>query len=368
MLGSPVLGTAVGLVVLFATTALLCSGIVEWLSNRLELRAKYLLTGMRALLDAPEKADEDHTRKKRTGSLNERVKRTAETGAAAKAIHALMARASLPEGTPAAPVTTALWDSPLLRSLQSRRIGILRNGRLRNPQYVSGRTFARALVDLLVSTDPDGRPPVVLRIEKIRGAVEKLPPDLPLRRPLLSFLARAGGDVEAFERAVEQWYDEQMAKIAGWYKRWSRVVLGVVGFLVAVALNIDTGQVTHSLYLDAPLQQAVVATANAGALCQDVTDPAARTECATTELETLRAAGLPVGYSPSCHWLTGQWRACWAWSDGAPPDGWTPWRKLLGWLITAFAVSFGAPFWFEALSKLGSLRNAGTKPSTTASG
>jgi len=32
----------------------------------------------------------------------------------------------------------------------------------------------------------------------------------------------------------------------------------------------------------------------------------------------------------------------------------------------AFAVSFGAPFWFEALSKLGSLRNTGTKPATTA--
>jgi hypothetical protein len=36
--------------------------------------------------------------------------------------------------------------------------------------------------------------------------------------------------------------------------------------------------------------------------------------------------------------------------------------KLLGWLVTAFAVSFGAPFWFDALSKLGSLRNTGTKP------
>ena len=39
--------------------------------------------------------------------------------------------------------------------------------------------------------------------------------------------------------------------------------------------------------------------------------------------------------------------------------------KLVGWAITAFAVLFGAPFWFEALSRLGSLRSAGTPPAQT---
>ena len=53
MLGSPLLGTAVGLVLLFATTALLCSAITESLSNIFQMRAKYLLTGMRAMLDGP---------------------------------------------------------------------------------------------------------------------------------------------------------------------------------------------------------------------------------------------------------------------------------------------------------------------------
>jgi hypothetical protein len=41
--------------------------------------------------------------------------------------------------------------------------------------------------------------------------------------------------------------------------------------------------------------------------------------------------------------------------------------RLLGWLITAAAVSFGAPFWFDALSKLGSLRTAGARPQTSGS-
>ena len=35
--------------------------------------------------------------------------------------------------------------------------------------------------------------------------------------------------------------------------------------------------------------------------------------------------------------------------------------KLLGLLITVLALSLGAPFWFDALTKLGSLRQAGPK-------
>lgn len=339
MLGSPLLGTAVGLVLLFATTALLCSGVTETLSNFLELRAKYLLTGLRAMLDGPE----TEARGAKDGAaLHREVKHAATTRTAADAVR---------DWTPGDPdelvpsLTVALFDSPLLTSLQSRRIGLRKKGRLRNPQYLSSSTFARALIDLLVPPAPDGGPPIALSTDTIRAAVEKLP-CLPLRRQLLSFLATAGHDLGAFERALEQWYDDQMAKMTGWYKRWSRVVLGIVGLLIAALANIDTLHVAESLYVDAPLQQAVVATASAGTLCLGETDVTRRNACANQELSNLQAGGTPVG----------------GWPDAAPRDltGWA--FKILGWGITAFAVSFGAPFWFEALSKLGSLRSAGKRP------
>jgi hypothetical protein len=34
----------------------------------------------------------------------------------------------------------------------------------------------------------------------------------------------------------------------------------------------------------------------------------------------------------------------------------------LGLALTAVAAAFGAPFWFDVLNRLGSLRNNGTKP------
>lgn len=36
--------------------------------------------------------------------------------------------------------------------------------------------------------------------------------------------------------------------------------------------------------------------------------------------------------------------------------------KILGWLITAFAISLGAQFWFDTLGKIVGLRSSGKKP------
>jgi hypothetical protein len=41
-------------------------------------------------------------------------------------------------------------------------------------------------------------------------------------------------------------------------------------------------------------------------------------------------------------------------SKEAKFTGWT----ILGWLITAFAISLGAPFWFDLLNKLMQVRNS----------
>src|SRR5215475_1894996 len=49
----PVLQTALGLVFLFATLAVFCSGVCEVLANLLQKRAKYLLAGLHTMLDRP---------------------------------------------------------------------------------------------------------------------------------------------------------------------------------------------------------------------------------------------------------------------------------------------------------------------------
>jgi hypothetical protein len=40
-------------------------------------------------------------------------------------------------------------------------------------------------------------------------------------------------------------------------------------------------------------------------------------------------------------------------------------ETFLGWLITAMAITLGAPFWFDLLSKLVSLRGTGSNASNS---
>jgi hypothetical protein len=51
MTGSAVLDTILGLIFLFYALALLCSGLVEMIANWVKKRAKYLLRGLRSLLE-----------------------------------------------------------------------------------------------------------------------------------------------------------------------------------------------------------------------------------------------------------------------------------------------------------------------------
>jgi hypothetical protein len=45
---------------------------------------------------------------------------------------------------------------------------------------------------------------------------------------------------------------------------------------------------------------------------------------------------------------------------GKSISGWQ--RRICGWIITAFAVTLGAPFWFDVLNKFINIRSSGIKP------
>ena len=42
--------------------------------------------------------------------------------------------------------------------------------------------------------------------------------------------------------------------------------------------------------------------------------------------------------------------------------GWWLWHHLLGFVLTSFAASLGAPFWFDLLNRFMNLRTTGKKP------
>jgi hypothetical protein len=143
-------------------------------------------------------------------------------------------------------LTEALFATPQLETVLSR--GVLRRGVLLRP--IGGPMRNRNTCPVAPSrarswtfsfprrpTEPAGRAQDRDDPEDGRAAAAAV---AGARRQLLVFLAAAEGKVEAFELSVEQWYDEQVAKIGSCYKRWSRVVPGIVGLVVAAALHLET--------------------------------------------------------------------------------------------------------------------------------
>src|SRR5947207_11147073 len=130
MSGSAVLGTAIGLVLVFALLSLFCSAITEAVSQFTERRARYLLTGLRSMLDRPESAGRDKAAK---DQLHTDVKDPAKASAAIE---------GLPEaGTD---LTLALFGHPLIRSLQTRRASWFGSGPVRKRSSMSPAASPRA--------------------------------------------------------------------------------------------------------------------------------------------------------------------------------------------------------------------------------
>lgn len=186
--------------------------------------------------------------------------------------------------------------------------------------YLSAKSFADASVELARTADavPAG---LVARMEQVYADV--------------------GGDLLRFKAGLESWFDETMASLEGQYKKWATTWLFFAGLVLAVLTNASAVDVARDLWNDDATRAAVVAAAEATTTQgQDATTIAdvARTTDALEELS------LPVG-----------------WSTFSNDLGWWA-THLVGWVLTAALLMLGAPFWFDLLSRLVSLRNAGKSP------
>lgn len=179
---------------------------------------------------------------------------------------------------------------------------------------------------------------------------------------LTPLLEDAAGDADRFRQRVETWFDNSMDRVSGAYKRHTLAWQAAIGLALAVGMNVDALHITRSLWRDRALRQAIVAQAESVARAPSPTGDAAQFTTLRTQVESL---GLPLG-----------WRACddraaattsletpllWCAGGGWSWIGLLP--MLLGWCLTAAAVSLGAPFWFDTLRRFVSIRSSGKAPS-----
>lgn len=309
-----VLDVAIGLVFTYLLMAIIVSGVVELVAGWAKWRGKDLRDGMASLLNADE--------------------------------------------------------HPMLKTLFNavQQHGLISNTPTdRLPSYVPSRNFALALADILKQGGSG------TAFSRIQAGIQALPSGA-VKQTLSSFVTEAAGDADLLQKRIETWFDDSMDRLTGAYKRHTQLWMLGLGFVAAVVLNVDSIALARTLWTDSSVRSAMVAAAQQYAKEPLPTggDAKERVKAANCELARLP---LPIG------WTRPASNAADPCKDGAmqPIVGFKDALKvvqerlttgswfwmLIGWLVTAAAVSFGAPFWFDALKNLLNVRNAGPKPERT---
>ncbi|GAA0929019.1 hypothetical protein GCM10009554_11070 [Kribbella koreensis] len=354
---SLVVQTAIGLILVFATLSAVVSVFTEGAARFMGLRGEYLLRGIRSLVDGKSEF--------KLG-WKDLVRRTSEAPVVAPN------QPQPPVGT--SPLVTQVMNQPMVSRTADNGVVALDAGnaklsardRRELPSYVSGRAFARAFLDVIVP-DLSG----ATTLDQVKAEIAGWPNDNPLKKTLLGLVAEAKGDLTTFRQSLEQWYNDHMDRVSGWYKRHVRWISLTVAAVLVVVFNVNAIGITRSLYTDEALRETVVSQAAANSAECKADDAGDCLSDLRKEIQKTRAAGLPLGWgtvsactSPgvSCNWL--EKRGLLDPDHGAGQDIQVFLLVLLGWILMMLATIPGARFWFDALSRLGTLRSTGPKPAS----
>jgi len=339
MFGSVVLDVAIGMAFVYLLLSLIASVIQEMLSAFMQLRSANLERGLRSLFSGDSLSSEmdlvnsvyDHglVRGLYSDPLKDSNKIQSRFRKMMNAVRLLARR-----------VIGISADKPLTIAANPLLL----------PSYISSRTFALALIDILNAKKETGAAAM--------GSISKALAEHNNKaaQALLALAIDAKGDVAAFQSNLEQWYNDAMDRVSGWYKRYTQRVLVVLGLLLAIVFNVNSVRVARTLWLDRDARQAMVDAAgdyrkdhlraspdagkvDAGKLKEQLQSDVDVFSQVTT------SALLPLGWKHSWHDYVSFYQADWR---GAALSTLT---LAAGWLMTALAISFGAPFWFDTLNR-----------------
>ncbi|MBB4229334.1 hypothetical protein [Rhizobium mongolense] len=219
----------------------------------------------------------------------------------------------------------------------------------KHTSYIDSNTFALALLDSLDTSKP------ITTVQEALDIANKLPQSN-VRDIMLNALNDAGHDLQKARDSIAIWFDGTMDRLTGQYKRDMQKVTLLLGLLLAILLNADSFAVTRELWRNSTIRTEVVQKA-ANLPANEITktcanEPENQQETCGIKLLNKRLADLaplPLGWDLN---------AITADSGGLL----FLLLKIPGLLVTALAISLGAPFWFDLLQKFIDIRGTGKKP------
>ncbi len=253
----------------------------------------------------------------------------------------------------AQPFVDAFYDHPLVQALSKGKDG--------RPSYIPPETVGQ-VVEALVTANG--------AVKSLTEAVNALPGATETNRikGLLNvFVTQASEDAAAFRKAIEKHFDAVMDRASGWVKRRQQTVALVVSAVLVIGANVDTVALATSL-ASSPEARAMIVEIAEKRLTEAKTientiegqEKAGKAKIKQAKQQSkealkalnqakfdLQSAGLRIGWK--------------GWPSS--PSEWP--AKVAGLLVSIFAVSLGAPFWFDVLQRFVRVREAGVSPRET---
>lgn len=379
---SGIIDLAIGLTFVFGVAAALASVVTEMVARLLGLRGAYLLSGLRELVDGGEattdlgQADQDYKNMQdiigiRVAAPAEQPPTSAETPSATGALLGgpILRNQGMAGQITSRKLTLAATGQTgsLPKMTADRKAGSLRSQLRSLPSYISSKSFAEAVIDLV---SPDTAEQTTMAT--IQRGIDALPPTMSPFKPSLEVLAKnAGDDVSRFSASVEQWYDDHMDRVSGWYKRHVAKITLAAGAILVILLNINALTIGRTLYTESTVSTAI---SNVAAKATSCPTTESQQECLANlqaQVSAAATAGLPIGWGTVSDCTQPGARCNWLDQRGIfsrhGDSGWQLVLVLAGFLIMIVALVPGAQFWFGLLSKLGTLRATGPKPTTAGS-
>lgn len=315
------------------------------------------------------------------------------------------------------------YDHPLTMSLYRGRYtippkrGFFQGKNL--PSYIPSSHFAFVVLDLLADSggqNAEGS----LDPNAILTASRNLP-NARLSKMVQFAINNSAGDIDKARMFLENWYNATMDRVSGWYRLETQTLIFWLALVTCVILNVNTVVIAQSLYLSPSLRKAVEASSETYYKEKASAHSDASQLMPDSGKNPLSALDLPLGWNDTTiDTMNHLFRFCDSPGDATytpgncrtteipvtPMPDWSKgslthnlsqsWRNIsertvnlyrgtpslgdnalfnvlplisliAGWLMTAFAVTLGAPFWFDILARLMTVRST-LKPKDGGSG
>ena len=245
-----------------------------------------------------------------------------------------------------------IYDSFLSNPLYTQYTRRL-SGKERPPSYLSSKAFSSILLDVLFREK---------KADRMDEQITKLENE-DLKFILRHMHEEAGQDPVIFRGNVEKWYDDVMDRASGWYKRNTQRLLLFVGLFIAVVFNADTIAIYDKLarspetrlqIANMAREQIAVSESVGISTAEMVNGIDVKSNLNKLIADDIATLNNPLGLGWDSFVAPATEKRNYFWLE-----------KIFGWLITALAVSLGAPFWFDLLRKVVNVRSSGNVPVST---